>query len=104
MNFSPVWESLIAIILMVVIAYGSRVLGLLIMARVPLGPRVRRFIDAMSSSVLIAVITPIIVHGDGGVRIAAIAAGTVAIILKSPLVSIALGMFCAAGWRWFFPV
>nr|WP_298965032.1 AzlD domain-containing protein [uncultured Halomonas sp.] len=86
--------------LMVVIAYGSRVLGLMVMSHVPLGLRVRRFVDAMSSSVLIAVITPIIVHGDGGVRLAAIAAGTVAVAFRSPLVSIAMGMLCAAGWRW----
>mgnify|MGYP003638834029 FL=1 len=72
------------------------------MSRVPLGPRVRRFVDAMSSSVLIAVITPIIVHGDGGVRLAAIAAGTVAVVMRNPLVSIAMGMLCAAGWRWWF--
>lgn len=70
------------------------------MSHVPLGPRVRRFVDAMSSSVLIAVITPIIVHGDGGVRLAAIAAGTVAVVMRNPLVSIAMGMVCAAGWRW----
>lgn len=100
MSPSLVWQSLFAIMLMVVIAYGSRVLGLLIMARVPPGPNVRRFVDAMSSSVLIAVITPIIVHGDGGVRLAAIAAGIVAIVFRSPLASIAVGMACAAGWRW----
>lgn len=100
MSSSPVWQSLLAITLMVVIAYGSRVLGLLVMSHVPLGPRVRRFVDAMSSSVLIAVITPIIVHGDGGVRLAALAAGTVAVAFRSPLVSIAMGMLCAAGWRW----
>ncbi|TMU15005.1 hypothetical protein E0L35_22200 [Halomonas sp. ATBC28] len=46
MSSSPVWQSLIAIMLMVVIAYGSRVLGLLVMSHVPLGPRVRRFVDA----------------------------------------------------------
>ncbi|TVP43471.1 MAG: AzlD domain-containing protein, partial [Halomonas sp.] len=102
MSSSSVWQSLAAIMMMVVIAYGSRVLGLFIMSRVPLGLRVRRFVDAMSSSVLIAVITPIIVHGDGGARLAAIAAGTVAIVLRSPLVSIAMGMLCAAGWRWWF--
>lgn len=102
MNSSSIWQTVLAILLMVVIAYGSRVLGLLIMSRVPLGPSVRRFVDAMSSSVLIAVITPIIVHGDGGVRLAAIAAGTVAIALRSPLTSIAVGMLCAAGWRWWF--
>ncbi|MCO7228516.1 AzlD domain-containing protein [Halomonas sp. CnH100-B] len=102
MSSSSVWHSLIAITLMVVIAYGSRVLGLMVMSHVPLGPRVRQFVDAMSSSVLIAVITPIIVHGDGGVRLAAIAAGTMAVVLRSPMVSIAMGMLCAAGWRWWF--
>ncbi|KFC50856.1 branched-chain amino acid transporter [Halomonas sp. SUBG004] len=102
MSSSSVWHSLIAITLMAVIAYGSRVLGLMVMSHVPLGPRVRQFVDAMSSSVLIAVITPIIVHGDGGVRLAAIAAGTVAVVLRSPMVSIAMGMLCAAGWRWWF--
>ncbi|WP_249978635.1 AzlD family protein [Vreelandella olivaria] len=102
MNSSPVLQSLLAIIIMAAIAYGSRVLGLLIMLRVPLGPQVRRFVDAMSNSVLIAVIVPIIVHGDGGVRLAAFAAGTVAIVLRSPLASIAIGMACAACWRWWF--
>lgn len=102
MNSSLVWQSLLAIMLMVVIAYGSRVLGLLVMSHVPLGPYVRRFVDAMSSSVLIAVITPMVVHGDGGTRLAAVAAGAVAIGLRSPLASIAVGMFCAAWWRWWF--
>lgn len=97
-----VWQSFLAISLMAVIAYGSRVLGLLIMVHVPLSPLVRRFVDAMSSSVLIAVITPMIVHGDGGARLAAVAAGVVTIGLRSPLVSIAVGMTCAALWRWWF--
>jgi uncharacterized membrane protein len=100
MNTSPTLQSLLAITLMVVIAYGSRVLGLLVMSHIPLGPNVRRFVDAMSSSVLIAVITPMVVHGDGGARLAAIAAGTVAIVLRSPLASIGVGMACAAFWRW----
>lgn len=102
MSSLPVWQSLSAIMLMAIISYGSRVLGLLIMARLPLSPTVQLFINAMSSSVLIAIITPIIVHGDGGTRFAAIMAGIVAILLKSPLASIAIGIICAAGWRWWF--
>ncbi|MBE0401439.1 AzlD domain-containing protein [Halomonas sp. FME1] len=102
MSSSPLWQSLLAIMMMVAIGYGSRILGLLIMARIPLSPNIRLFIDAMSSSVLIAIITPIIVHGDGGTRFAALMAGAVAIILKSPLASIAVGIICAASWRWWF--
>lgn len=102
MSSITVWQSLLAIMLMAAISYGSRVLGLLIMARLPLSPNVQLFINAMSSSVLIAIITPIIVHGDGGTRLAAIMAGMVAIIFRSPLASIAIGIVCAAGWRWWF--
>ncbi|MGM0702441.1 MAG: AzlD family protein [Pseudomonadota bacterium] len=102
MSASVSWQSLVAIGLMVAIAYGSRVVGLLIMSYVPLGIRVRRFIDAMSSSVLIAVITPMVVHGDGGTKLAALAAGGVAIAWRNPLLAIALGMASAAVWRWWW--
>jgi uncharacterized membrane protein len=91
--------SLVAIIMMIMIALVSRIGGLLIMSRVPIGPKVRRFVDAMATSVLIAVITPMIVDGDGGARVAALVAGAVAIWLRSPLVAIALGMISAALWR-----
>ena len=93
-------QSLVAIGLMVAITYFSRAGGLLIMSRIPIGPRVKRFVDAMSSSVLIAVITPMIIHGDGGTRLAALMAGGVAIFLRSPLLAIALGMITAALWRY----
>lgn len=91
--------SLVAIIMMIMIALVSRIGGLLIMSRVPIGPKVHRFVDAMATSVLIAVITPMIVDGDGGARVAALVAGAVAIWLRSPLVAIALGMISAALWR-----
>ncbi|WNL41063.1 AzlD domain-containing protein [Halomonas sp. PAMB 3264] len=95
-----VWSSLAAISIMVLVGYGSRVLGLIVMARLTLGPNVRLFIDAMSSSVLIAILTPMIVDGDHATRVAALAAGLVAVALKSPLASIAVGIACAALWRW----
>ncbi|WP_340162718.1 MULTISPECIES: AzlD domain-containing protein [Halomonadaceae] len=91
--------SLVAITMMIVIALVSRIGGLLIMSRLPIGPKVRRFVDAMATSVLIAVITPMVVDGDGGTRIAALIAGAVAIWLRSPLVAIAMGMLSAALWR-----
>lgn len=93
-------QSLLAITMMVVIAYGSRVVGLVVMSRVPLGPRVRLFVDAMSSSVLIAVIAPMIAHGDGGTRLAAIVAGITAVWFRSPLIAITVGVCGAALWRW----
>lgn len=93
-------QSLLAIGIMIAITYFSRASGLLIMSRIPIGPKVKWFVDAMSSSVLIAVITPMIIHGDGGARLAALVAGGVAIFLRSPLLAIALGMAVAALWRY----
>ncbi|MCP1314612.1 MULTISPECIES: AzlD domain-containing protein [unclassified Halomonas] len=100
MNTPTVWSSLAAITIMVLIGYGSRVLGLIVMTRLTLGPNVRLFIDAMSSSVLIAILTPMIVNGDHATRVAALAAGLVAVALKSPLASITVGILCASLWRW----
>ncbi|WP_134015556.1 AzlD domain-containing protein [Modicisalibacter xianhensis] len=92
-------QSLAAIGLLVLIAYCSRAAGLLLMARIPVGPQARRFVDAMSSSVLIAVITPMIIEGDGGARLAAIVAGLVILCLRRPLLAIGMGMGSAALWR-----
>lgn len=92
-------QSLVAILAMVVIAYGSRLVGFLLMARVSIGPQVRRFIDGMSSSVLVAVVVPMVVYGDGGARLAAVVATGIALWLRLPLLAIAAGMLAAAIWR-----
>ncbi|GGY05746.1 hypothetical protein GCM10007160_36620 [Litchfieldella qijiaojingensis] len=100
MSWLAASQSLLAIAIMVAITTLSRAGGLVIMSRVPIGPRVRRFVNAMSSSVLIAVITPMIVHGDGGTRLAAVAAGGTALWLRNPLLGIASGICSASLWRW----
>lgn len=102
MSSSSVWQSLVALTIMIAIGYGARVLGLVIMARMPIGPNMRLFVDAMSSSVIIAILTPMIVLGDGGTKFAAIMAAGVALFLRSPFASIAVGIVGASGWRWFW--
>ncbi|MGQ7249834.1 AzlD domain-containing protein [Halomonas sp. V046] len=93
-------QSLVAIVAMATIAYGARVVGFLLMARMPIGPQARRFLDAMASSVLVAVIVPMVVFGDGATRLATVVATAVALWLKLPLAAIAAGMLAAASWRW----
>ncbi|EWH03140.1 AzlD family protein [Halomonas sp. BC04] len=53
-----------AIVIMALITYLTRAGGVFVMSRVPIGPRVERFINAMAGSVLVAVITPMAVYGD----------------------------------------
>jgi uncharacterized membrane protein len=90
---------LLAIVIMALVTYLTRAGGVFVMARVPIGPRVERFINAMAGSVLVAVITPMAVHGDGGARMALVATAAVMLLLRKPLPAIAAGVLTAALWR-----
>ncbi|CAM3355648.1 AzlD family protein [Halomonas lysinitropha] len=90
---------LLAIVIMSLVTYLTRAGGVFVMARVPIGPRVERFINAMAGSVLVAVITPMAVHGDGGARMALVATAGVMLVLRKPLPAIAAGILTAAMWR-----
>ena len=90
---------LLAIVIMALTTYLTRAGGVFVMSRVPIGPRVERFINAMASSVLVAVITPMAVNGDGGARMALIATAAVMLALRKPLPAITAGILTAALWR-----
>jgi len=79
----------------------TRAGGVFVMSRVPIGPRVERFINAMAGSVLVAVITPMAVNGDWGARMALIATVVVMLALRKPLPAITAGVVTAALWRLF---
>ncbi|WP_043529404.1 AzlD family protein [Litchfieldella xinjiangensis] len=96
---SPLLGSIVAILLMAVVTALTRTGGLLVMSRVPIGPRVERFINAMAGSVLVAVITPMAIEGDWGARMALLATLGVMLVLRKPLPAIAMGIATAALWR-----
>lgn len=90
---------MLAIVIMALVTYLTRAGGVFVMSRVPIGPRVERFINAMAGSVLVAVITPMAVNGDWGARMALIATLVVMLALRKPLPAIAAGILTAALWR-----
>ncbi|MEQ6916460.1 AzlD family protein [Halomonas aquatica] len=90
---------LLAIMGMALVTYMTRAGGVFVMSRVPIGPRVERFINAMAGSVLVAVITPMAVNGDGGARLALLATLVVMVLLRRPLAAITAGILTAALWR-----
>jgi uncharacterized membrane protein len=90
-----------AIVIMALVTYMTRAGGVFVMSRVPIGPRVERFINAMAGSVLVAVITPMAVNGDWGARMALIATVVVMLALRKPLPAITAGVVTAALWRLF---
>ncbi|WP_104205188.1 AzlD family protein [Billgrantia saliphila] len=91
--------AVIAILVMALVTFLTRAGGVFVMSRVPIGPRVERFINAMAGSVLVAVITPMAVQGDWGARLALLATLGTMLTLQKPLPAIAAGIFTAALWR-----
>ncbi|GGX63025.1 AzlD family protein [Saccharospirillum salsuginis] len=96
------YGGLILIGLMAIVTLITRFGGVLVMSFIPISPRVESFINAMSGSVLIAILVPIAVEGDTGARLALVATAVVMLVVKRPMPAIAAGIATAAGWRFLF--
>lgn len=86
---------------MTVTTLATRWGGVFLMSVVPISNRVHRFIQAMSASVLVAILAPLALTGDWGARLALLATAIVVLIVKKPLPGIAAGIAVAALVRWF---
>lgn len=93
-------NGLIVIALMAAVSLLARFGGVLLMSVVPINPRVESFINAMSGSVLIAILVPVAVEGDLAARMALLATAGVMLALRRPMPAIAAGILVAAGWRY----
>ncbi|MGL6214673.1 AzlD family protein [Billgrantia desiderata] len=96
---STAMGALAAIAIMALVTYLTRAGGVFVMSRVPIGPKVERFINAMAGSVLVAVITPMAIQGDWGARLALVATLGVMLTTQKALAAIAAGIVTAALWR-----
>ena len=70
------------------------------MGFVPLNSVVRRFISAMSGSVLVAVLAPLAMDGDAGARVSLGVTGLIMLLTKKPLPSILAGVMSAGVTRY----
>lgn len=89
----------IIILIMAVVTLATRWGGVLIMSYVPIGDRVQRFINAMSGSVLVALLAPIALEGDNGARLALLTTAILMLTVKKPMLAIAAGILVAALFR-----
>lgn len=92
---------LVLIAIMAVVTLATRFGGVFLMSFVRISPRVESFINAMASSVLIAIIVPMAYEGDPGARLALLTTAVLVIVTRKPLPAIAAGMAAAAGARYF---
>jgi uncharacterized membrane protein len=93
--------TLIIVLAMSVVTLATRWGGVFVMAFVPISYRVKQFINAMSGSVLVALLAPMALEGDTGARLALLATATTMLLLKKPLPAIAAGILAAALFRQF---
>ncbi|MCK0104742.1 AzlD domain-containing protein [Marinobacter sp. S0848L] len=87
---------LILIVLMTLVTLITRFGGVFAMSFVKISPRVESFINAMASSVLIAIIVPMAVAGDAGALAALVATAITMLAIRKPLPAISVGLVAAA--------
>lgn len=92
----------VVIMFMAIVTLATRWGGVFIMSYIPLSDRVQRFIQAMSASVFIALIAPIMLETDMAGRLALITTFVLMLALKMPIVAMSLGILVAAMSRQFF--
>lgn len=90
--------ALTAIAMVATITFASRLAGAVLMSRFDLSPRVQRFLDALSVSVIAALVASYV--AQNGLREGAAVAVAAAIMLgsKSAVWSMVSGMALAAAW------
>lgn len=91
---------LMIVIIMALVTLLTRWGGVFIMLFVPISDGVRRFIGAMSGSVLVAVLAPVAVEGDLGAQLALITTSLLILVLRRPLLAITAGFAIAALTRY----
>lgn len=88
------------VLVMAIVTLVTRLGGALLMSFVPISPRVEGFINAMASSVLIAILTPLAVEGDLGARLALASTALLMLLFRKPLPAISAGIAVAALTRY----
>ena len=91
--------AVLAIILMALVAYATRLGGVLAMSLVTVTPRVEAFLRQLAASVLIAVVVPAAARGGPAAWLAVAAAGLVMVVSRNALAGMVVGVVAAAGLR-----
>jgi uncharacterized membrane protein len=89
-------DVMLAFAVMMVVTVASRLGGFWLMGYVNITPRVRRMLDALPGSIIIAAALPVAVNGGPIVLLAIAAAIAVTIIRRNEFVAVITGMLVAA--------
>jgi uncharacterized membrane protein len=90
---------LAAILAMAVATYGMRAGGFWLMQHVRVTARLRRMLEALPGSVVVATVLPIMVREGPVAALAIAAAGAVMLVARNDLLAVVTGMAVAAAAR-----
>lgn len=89
-----------AILLAMLLAvYITRAGGFWLMGRFPIGPRLRRMLDAMPGAVIAATVAPILITGGLSAWLAVATAAITMIVLRNDFAAVVAGVAVAAAVR-----
>jgi uncharacterized membrane protein len=102
-NDAGEWGVFAAIAAMAVATYTMRAGGFWLMGHVPPSRQLRRMLEALPGSVVVATVLPIVVRDGAAAMLAIAAAGTVMLVRRNDLLAVVTGMAVAAlaraaGW------
>jgi uncharacterized membrane protein len=89
-------DVMVAFAVMTAVTVASRLGGYWLMGYVNVTPQVRRMLDALPGSIIVAAALPVAVNGGPIVMFAILAALAAAIILRNDFIAVIIGMAVAA--------
>jgi uncharacterized membrane protein len=89
-------DVMIALAVMTAVTVASRLGGYWLMGYITVTPRVRRMLDALPGSIIVAAALPVAVNGGAVVMFAIVAAMVVTIIRRNDFIAVITGMAVAA--------
>jgi uncharacterized membrane protein len=92
--------NILAIAAMGLATFAMRAGGFWIMGRVPITPRVRRMLEALPGSIVVAIVLPIVARTGLAGFLAIGAAGATMLLARKELLAVGAGMLVAAAARY----
>lgn len=89
-------DVMVAFVVMMVVTVASRLGGFWLMGYVNVTPRVRRMLDALPGSIIVAAALPMVATGDPVVILAIVAAIVVTVVRRNEFLAVITGMTVAA--------
>src|SRR5262249_31143374 len=93
------WGPYVAIVAMGLVTYAMRAGGFWLMAHVPLTARVRRILEALPGTVVVATVLPIVVREGVPAMLAVAAAGVAMTIRRNDFLAVVIGRAVAVAAR-----